>query len=809
MLRFATGMLLSAAMLHAGVNDEIFRLRLGPLFAKNCASCHSGSSPASGLNLTSLDGLITGGKHGSVIEPGDPGHSLLVALIKGEKAPRMPLGGALPATTVQELSEAIHDMQPVQKTTSQSSYKDWLLHKPAQVSVPPVANSEGVANPWVANPIDAFILNRLEAQGLHPAPKADRRTLIRRLYFDLLGVPPGPEEVANFTQDQTPDAYPKLVDRLLADNRFGERWARHWLDLARFAESDGFAIDGERPTAWRYRDYVIRSFNQDKPYDRFVKEQLAGDELNDKSTKPEDRSERLVALGFLRMGTWEADANFKTQLRQDVLNDITTTTSSLFLGLTAGCARCHDHKYDPIPQRDFYRLQAFFAATKVDDRPAPFLPSEDPKQMRALARRYEDQMDETAEAFRKLDQQYKQKYLAAKNLKPTDTAAKDYKKALKDARDPVFTAEERKAYEAAQDEQRRVSDARPRYLPVAYSVSDVVPPQVPAVAETYVLAGGELSSKGAKVEPGFLECLTGKSEPAKIPFAGGSSGRRLALAEWIASPENPMTARVMVNRIWQHLLGEGIVRTPSDWGLNGERPTHPELIDWLAGQFTQNKWSVKSMIRTIVLSNTYQQSVENPEFEKASAKDPENKLLWRMNWKRLEAEPLRDSILAVSGRLQKSAGGPGVFLDIPADVAEGFEFFKWFPSDEKDQARRTIYTFQRRSVMMPIVEVFDGANMNESCSRRSVTTVPTQAFSLLNSEFTNGEAAHFADRVIELAGPDRDRQIEKAFLLALDRMPEAAERKRASETLGSLPPKEALTRLGAVLFNLNEFVYVD
>jgi hypothetical protein len=804
MLRFATGMLLAAAMLQAGVNDEIFRLRLGPLFAKNCASCHSGASPASGLNLTTLDGLVAGGKHGSVIEPGDPGHSVLIAMVKGEKAPRMPLGGALPATTIQEISEAIHGMQPVPKTTSQSSYKDWLLHKPAPVSAPSVTNTA-----WVANPIDAFIVSRLEAQGLHPAPKADRRTLIRRLCFDLLGVPPTPEEVANFTGDRAPDAYPKLVDRLLADSRFGERWARHWLDLVRFAESDGFAIDGERPTAWRYRDYVIRAFNQDKPYDRFVKEQLAGDELNDKATKPEDRSERLVALGFLRMGTWEADANFKTQLRQDVLNDITTTTSSLFLGLTAGCARCHDHKYDPIPQRDFYRLQAFFAATKVDNRPAPFLPSENPKQMRMLARRYEDQMDETAEAFRKLDEQDKQKYLAAKNLKPGDTAAKDYKKALKDVRDPVFTAEERNAYTAAQDEQRRVSDAQPRYLPVAYSVSDVVPPQVPAVADTYVLAGGELSSKGAKVEPGFLECLTGKSEPAKIPFAGGSSGRRTALAQWIASPDNPMTSRVMVNRIWQHLFGEGIVRTPSDWGLNGERPTHPELIDWLANDFTQNKWSVKTIIRTIVLSNTYQQSVENPESEKASAKDPENKLLWRMNWKRLEAEPLRDSILAVSGRLQKSGGGPGVFLDIPADVAQGFEFFKWFPSDEKDQERRTIYTFQRRSVMMPIVEVFDGANMQESCSRRSVTTVPTQAFSLLNSEFTNSEAAHFADRVIELAGPDRDRQIEKAFALALDRMPDAAERKQANQTLGSLPAKEALTRLGAVLFNLNEFVYVD
>jgi hypothetical protein len=323
-----------------------------------------------------------------------------------------------------------------------------------------------------------------------------------------------------------------------------------------------------------------------------------------------------------------------------------------------------------------------------------------------------------------------------------------------------------------------------------------------------LLAGGELGNKGEKVEPGFLQCLTGNADPATIPFTGGSSGRRLALAEWIASAENPLTARVMANRIWQHHFGEGIVRTSSDWGLNGERATHPELLDWLATQFIESKWSMKAMHKLILTSNTYRQASENREVSQAG-KDAANRLLSRQNWKRLEAEALRDSILQVSGRIQKSAGGPGVFLSIPADVAEGFEFFKWFPSDQNEQLRRTIYTFQRRSVMLPMVEVFDGANMNESCSRRSVTTVPTQALSLLNSEFTSVEAKHFAHRVIELAGPDRSKQLERAFQLALNRDPTPQEREKSAQVLGELPPAEALTRLAVVLFNLNEFVYVN
>jgi hypothetical protein len=792
-------------------NPDVFDQRMLPVLKSNCATCHMVPSPAGGLSFASLDTVLSGGKHGPAITPGDSKQSLIMKYLRGEKSPKMPMGGALTDEAITSLAKVIDEMQPAPKSAKKPDpYLDWLLHKPVLPASPAVRQAA-----WVKNPIDAFILAKLEAKGMQPAPPAGKRALLRRVYFDLIGLPPSPNDIDAFESDTSPDAYEKAVDKLLADSRYGERWARHWLDLARFAESDGFAIDGERPTAWRYRDYVIRAFNSDKRYDTFVKEQIAGDEI-----QSGERSEHLVALGFLRMATWEADANFKTQLRQDVLNEVTGTVGQVFLGFTVGCARCHDHKYDPIPQSDFYRLQAFFAPMRVEDRPAPFLDAEHPKLMRSTMRKYEDEADEAGAALKKIEDHLRAKFVAARPPKPDekngDLLSKDlnnkrgdYLKALKDPKDPVFTAEERKSWTEARDDDRKMTDTMARYRPVAYSVSDVVPPQVPALADTYVLLGGELANKGEKVEPGFLRAIVGNSNPAKVPFAGGSSGRRTALADWIASPDNPLTARVMVNRLWQHHFGEGIVRTPSDFGINGERPTHPELLDWLATQFVEKKWSLKTMHRLMLTSSTYRQSTEHPDYQKYTEIDPKNQFLWRMNWLRLEGEIIRDSVLAANGQLQKSDGGPGVFLSVPSDLAEGFEFFKWYPSSDRDQARRTIYTFQRRSVMNPMIEVFDGANMSEVCSRRSATVVPTQAFTLLNGEFMNSEAKRLASRVIELAGTDLDKAIEKAFMLTLGRRPSAQERRKAAGLFSSAPPREALTRLGVVLFNLNEFLYLE
>jgi hypothetical protein len=780
-------------------NKVIFDQKIEPVFRANCAGCHNATNASGGLKLVTFDDLLVGGKHGAAVVPGDAKQSLLIQYVRGDRSPKMPMGGSLPEETIASLAKSIDTMEALPKTAkTKDPYLDWLLHKPVTPSPPAVANVS-----WVKNPIDAFVLAKLEAKGLAPAPTASKRALLRRVYFDLIGLPPTPEEARAFEADSSPDAYDKLLDKLLADPRYGERWARHWLDLSRFAESDGFAIDGERPTAWRYRDYVIRSFNNDKPYDKFVKEQIAGDEMKGES------SERLVALGFLRMGTWEADANFKTQLRQDVLNELTGTVGQVFLGFTVGCARCHDHKYDPIPQRDFYRLQAFFAPMRMEDRPAPFIDAEHPKEMKAKLRRYEDESEETDEALRKLELQLKTKYASAKNLKLDDKKVGEFVGALKNTKEPLFSEQERKDWKTATELAKRLRETAARYRAVAYAVSDVVPPQVPELANTYVLAGGELANKGELVEPGFLQAVVGNKDPAKIPFSGGSSGRRTALAEWIASPENPLTSRVIVNRLWQHHFGEGIIRTPSDFGINGDRPSHPELLDWLAAQLVDKKWSLKALHKLILSSNTYRQSTENPESQKFAGIDPANKLLWRMNWIRLEGETIRDSILAVSGKLQKSDGGPGVFVSVPSDVAEGFEFFKWFPSDEKEQARRTIYTFQRRSVMNPMIEVFDGANMSEVCSRRSTTVVPTQAFSLLNSQFTAMQAKYLAERVVEATGADTDKGLDQAFQFALARTPSAEERQKYKSLFEGKAPVEGFARLGVVLFNLNEFIYLE
>jgi len=802
----------SGVLLEAEDNQAVFQSRILPVLTESCGACHSGSKAQNDLVVTSYEAVLQGGKHGQAIVPGSSQSSLLIQYIKGEKSPQMPLGGSLPPARLAELASAIDAMVPVAvHQQARDEYLEWLLRAPKAPGIPQVVDAG-----WVKNPIDAFVLAKLESKQMRPAPRADRRILIRRAYFDLIGLPPSPEEVAAFLADQDPHAWEKLVDRLLADPRYGEHWARHWLDLARYAESDGFAVDGERPAAWRYRDYVIRAFNKDKPYDLFIQEQLAGDEVEDKRASEKDQSERLVALGFLRMAPWEADATSQQQLRQDFLNEITGATASVFLGLTVGCAQCHNHKYDPIPQRDFYRFQSFFAAIATNERSAPFIDDEDPAAMKRQLRSYEDQEELARRQLDSRKEALKERFIESKHLQPDAPAVAEFLKELKVANaffqernDPIFKEAVWKEYVDAADELRSVEELEKRYRPVAYSVRDLVPPLVPEVPAAYVLRAGELSAKAEKVEPGFPECVAGKVEPAKIPFRGESTGRRIALAEWIASPQNPLTARVMVNRIWQYHFGEGLVRTPSDFGKNGSRPTHTELLDWLATQFVEQKWSIKAMHRLMLTSATYQQSTSHPDWKPYSDADPGNELLWRMNWGRLEAEVLRDSVLALSGRLNPERGGPGALLDAPADVAEGFEFFKWFPSDEAQQRRRTIYTFQRRSVVNPMLEVFDAANIAATCPQRNRTTVAPQALTLMNGELTNREAGYFAARILQEAGAAPAAEIDRAFRLVLSRPPSRDEQTQALALLSKFAPREALQHLGVALFNTNEFLFVE
>lgn len=769
--------------------------RLLPLLSQHCGGCHGGTQAQGGLSVNSMESLRKGGKHGSALD-------LIIPHLTGEKTPRMPLGAELSPSVIAEFQTAIKNLPQQPQAPKQDEHWSWLLQNPTKTAAPPTKNTT-----WVRNPIDSFILAKLEKQGLTPAPEANRRALLRRVYFDLIGVPPTPDETKAFLADPDPQACEKQIDKLLADTRYGERWGRHWLDLVRYAESDGFAIDGERPTAWRYRDYVIRAFNNDKPYDQFVQEQIAGDEYRGKQAG--SQADRMVALGFLRFAPWEADANSKKQLRQDFLNDVTGTVGSVFLGLTTGCAQCHDHKYDPIKHRDYYRLQAFFAGTAIADLPVAYDAVEKPKEMKRLMRFHEDESEAAQQELDRQREALKQKYMSLFQVKEDDAKVKQFLGKLNtknlfflDQDLPLVKEPEwrqpLKAYFDTRDKMQREQELARRYQASAYAVRDVAPPAAPDIPDTYVLLGGDLNARAEKVDPGFLF----KTTAAEIPFAGGSNGRRLALAEWIASDKNPFTARVIVNRLWQRHFGEGIVRTASDFGRNGELPTHPELLDWLATQFIERKWSIKAMHKLMLTSAAYRQSSQHPSQKEYAAADPTNRLLWRMNWQRLDAEVLRDSILAVSGRLNPAPAGPPVLFDVPQDVAQGFEFFKWYPSSEEEQRRRSVYLIQRRSVILPMAETFDAPNLSTSCARRQSTIVAPQALTLLNGALTRTEAQHLAARVEKTDDP-----VNEAFWLALSRPPTEAERRTAAALAAK--GREGLASLGAVLFNLNEFLYVE
>ncbi|MDE0261004.1 MAG: DUF1549 and DUF1553 domain-containing protein [Bryobacterales bacterium] len=634
------------------------------------------------------------------------------------------------------------------------------------------------------HPIDAFVLARLRSEGIRPAARADRTTLIRRATFDLHGLPPTPAEVQAFVEDDSPDAFAKVVDRLLASPRYGERWARHWLDLARYAESEGFKADETRPNAWRYRDYVIESLNSDKPYDRFVQEQIAGDEL-----WPNDPQAR-IATGFNRHYPDESNAAILMQRRQEVLLDITDTVGSVFLGLTYSCAKCHDHKFDPILQSDYYRLQAFFTNVTTDDE--IHLLNERQRaerqhqqaQWEEATREIRSQMDalletKRADAF--------QKQVNRRSPETREAFRKDagqrsmYEKLLfqqhmwqmryhNDARlANSLPKQDKERYSELEAALAEFDHVKPGPLPVGMGIRELGP-EAPA---THVLSFANYAAPLEEVEPGYLTLLAPGPATYAPALDGRSSGRRSALAGWLTGADNPLTARVMVNRLWHYHFGQGIVRTPSDFGLMGERPTHPELLDWLAAEFQSSGWSIKQMHRLIMNSQTYQQSSEFRQA--ASEEDPLNRLLWRFPPQRLEGEVIRDSMLAVAGRLNHQVGGPSVFPELPFGAAQprgGWDV----PESQHAQDRRSVYVFVRRNSRYPMLESFDMPDTHESCARRSLTTTAPQALALLNSEHTLGWAQGLAGRILDFAGTDRDGQIREGFRLAYSRQPDGWEK---------------------------------
>lgn len=698
------------------------------------------------------------------------------------------------------------DTKPKEFTPVQ---KRWWAFQAVTKPAPPAVKQ---AN-WVRNPIDAFVLSKLDEKGLAPSREANRATLLRRLSLDLTGVPPSPEELQAFLSDTSANAYDKQVERLLASPRYGERWARHWLDLARYADSNGFKADETRPHVWRYRDYVIRAFNSDKPYDRFVREQIAGDEMF-----PGDM-DAAVAVGFNRHFPDESNAANIMQRRQELLNDVTDTVGATFLGLTIGCARCHDHKFDAIRHTDYYRLQAFFANTRLNDvvlqSPAEAAAWE--KQNRAweaqtatvrasmeelLAparkafyaerlERFPEEIQEviTMDAAKRTPYQW-QMYLKAKDqveFTEAEVAAK-------------LKGENAKKYKALQVELAKFDALRPAAKPIAQTMTE----HTGAAPATHVLNGGNYAAPLAEVKPGFLSILDASDAPA-------TDKRRSQLAEWLTRKDNPLTARVMVNRIWHHHFGRGIAGTPSDFGVMGERPTNKELLDYLATRFVEANWSIKDMHRLIVTSATYRQ--DSALREDAAKIDPEDKLLWRYPRHRLEGEAVRDSMLAVSGALNGKMYGPGVFPPLPNGLSTRGG---WKANEDPEEAnRRSVYIFVRRNTRYPMLEAFDMPDTHESCGRRARIASVSQTLELLNNDVVMGWSKAFAARVANDGGLTEDAQVDRAFKLAYAREASPAEKKMSREFLSRQTAitggdkAQALADFCQMLMNSNEFLYLN
>jgi len=700
---------------------------------------------------------------------------------------------------------------------------------------------------WARNPIDSFVLAQLEAKKIEPGAIAGKSTLLRRAYLDLIGIPPTPEEIDRFVADESPQAFARVVEKLLDSPQYGERWARHWLDLARYAESEGFKSDETRPNAWRYRDYVIRSLNDDKPYDRFVSEQIAGDEL-----WPDD-PDALIATAFNRHYPDESNARNLMQRRQEILNDITDTVGAVFTGMTYGCARCHDHKYEPILQADYYRLQAFFANTAARDD-IDLVSKEEVQRYRERkavweekTREIQSQLEEMERTKRRaIEKDYFDKYPAEIQAilnKPEQERNPFERQMAWKARqylDPrsheyiaddaaiagKFKGEEKKRWLELKEELAKFADLNPGKLPIGTAMIDLGC-DAPA---TFVLSRGSFEKPKEEVPPGFLTLLDPNA--AKIVPRGQSSGRRTALANILTEANNPLTARVMVNRVWHYHFGRGIVATPSDLGLKGERPTHPALLDWLTSEFISNGWSLKKLHRLIMTSSTYQQS--SAAGETPTRIDPDNKLLWRFPIHRLEGEAIRDSALSVAGLLNPKMGGPSIFPELPTGMPAPRGGWK-VNASEAERNRRSVYVFVRRNTRYPLFESLDMPDPHESCARRNVTTSPIQALHLFNSKMTLEWAQHFAGRVIEAAGRDQTKQINTAYRLAFGRAPDARERETITKFLNEQrrllmdrspgdddppnplglgkaandPEAAALVDLCHTLMNANEFVYLN
>jgi mono/diheme cytochrome c family protein len=771
-----------------------FSRDIQPLLAKRCVACHGPDTQESGLRLddrTAATGVLESGSR--AIVPGTAAESELLARITSTDPDLQmpPEGPRISAAQVAILRQWIDEG---------AEWKEHWAFRP--VTRPAVPTVEHAGHGETQNPIDAFVTAGLARRGLpqpQPAPKA---ALLRRATYSVTGLPPTEAEMRDFLADDSPGAWERVVDRLLASPHYGEHWARHWLDLVRYADTNSFERDGNKPHAWRYRDYVIRAFNDDKPYDRFLVEQVAGDEL------PDPSADALVATGWYRLGVWDDEPADRLQARYDWLDDLVSTAGQTFLGLTLNCARCHDHKIDPLPQRDYYALLAFFEnVTPMGERhinPAFIerpLPAEGGSV--AAARDHEEEL-----ARRRAE--------ARSNITAIEQRIKEHgEQALDDlARQDLANWKRLLADIDAQ------SGSLPRGL--------VVTEHGTKAPETFVFFRGNPHAEKTpdqRVEPGFPQILQAAA-PEIVPVpAANSTGRRTALARWLASPENPLTARVMVNRIWQYHFGRGIVRSSSNFGLMGDAPTHPELLDWLASEFVAGGWKLKPLHKLILMSETYRAASAGDEA--AAARDPLNDAFWRFDPRRLSAEELRDSIHVASGAFNPKMFGPGVFPDIPAEVKAGQSKpgDGWGTSPPEEQARRSVYIHVKRSLLTPLLADLDLADTDTPCPVRFTTTQPTQALGMMNGSFLQAQAKAFAVRARrealatpEQPGPadaDTAKIVRRALEIALVRAATDAEVARGValvdrlEDVDGVSPSRALELYCLMVLNTNEFAYLD